>query len=257
MNFLELLSRPELIVAHRGANSLAPENTLSALKKSIGRADFIEIDTQLSKDGIAIIMHDDTLLRTTNVSQLSEFDSKKPYKVSDFMYDELKGLDYGSWFYRDKTQAEPLLTLHDALVFIKENNLFLNLEIKDISSAFGDKEVVDTVVKEINDTICSDRVLISSFRHEYLKLIKTKLHIPTAALVEDAHPKELISYLRALEVDGYCLNDELVQRDSVEMLREAGFFVGVYSVNSVIRSHELFEMGVNFVFSDSLYKDKI
>ena len=80
---------------------------------------------------------------------------------------------------------------------------------------------------------------------------------PTAALVEDAHPKELISYLRELGVDGYCLNDELVHRGSVEMLREEGFFVGVYTVNSAIRSHELFEMGVNFVFSDSLYKDKI
>ena len=253
MNFLELLSRPALIVAHRGANSLAPENTLSALKKSIGRADFIEIDTQLSKDGIAIIMHDDTLLRTTNVSQLVEFDLKKPYKVSDFTFDELKSLDYGSWFYREKAQAEPLLTLHDALMFIKENNLFLNLEIKDISSAFGDEEVVESVVKEINDTLCGDRILISSFRHEYLKLIKTKLHIPTAALVEDTHPKELISYLRELGVDGYCLNDELVDKKSVAMLREEGFFVGVYTVNSAIRSHELFEMGVNFVFSDSLY----
>ncbi|ABB44509.1 Glycerophosphoryl diester phosphodiesterase [Sulfurimonas denitrificans DSM 1251] len=256
MNFLELLNKPELIVAHRGANSLSPENTLNALKKSIGRADFIEIDTQLSKDGIAIIMHDDTLLRTTNVSQLSEFDSKKPYRVCDFTFEELKRLDYGSWFYTDNSKAEPLLTLHDALIFIKENNLFLNLEIKDISYAFSDNEVVEKIVKEINDIQCSDRVLVSSFRHEYLKIIKTKLHIPTAALAEDSHPKELLSYLRGLGVDGYCLNDELVDKKSVEMLREAGFFVGVYTVNSTLRSHVLFEMGVNFIFSDSLYKDK-
>ncbi|HUH43275.1 MAG TPA: glycerophosphodiester phosphodiesterase family protein [Sulfurimonas sp.] len=257
MNFLELLSKPALIAAHRGANSLSPENTLSALKKSIGRADFIEIDTQLSRDGVAIIMHDDTLLRTTNVSKIEAFDSKKPYRVKDFTFDELKGLDYGSWFYKNNAKTEPLLTLHDALMFIKENNLFLNLEIKDMSGAFDDEEVVDTVIKEINDTQCSDRILISSFRHEYLKMIKTKLHIPTAALVEDSHPKELLSYLRELGVDGYCLNDELVDEKSVEMLKEAGFFVGVYTVNSTARSRELFEMGVNFIFSDSLYKDKV
>lgn len=257
MNFLELLNKPALIAAHRGANSLAPENTLSALKESILRADFIEIDVQLSKDGVAIIMHDETLLRTTNVSKIAEFDSKKPYRVSDFTFDELKRLDYGSWFYKEKVQVEPLLTLHVALMFIKENNLFLNVEIKDISSSFSDEEVVERIVKEIKDAQCSDRILISSFRHEYLKMIKTKLYIPTAALVEDSHPKELLSYLREFRVDGYCLNDELVDEKSVEMLRNAGFFVGVYTVNSALRSHQLFEIGVNFIFSDSLYKEKV
>jgi len=257
MNFLELLNKPALIAAHRGANSISPENTLSALKKSIGRADFIEIDVQLSRDGVAIIMHDETLLRTTNVSKIAEFDSKKPYRVSDFTFDELKKLDYGSWFYKEKSQKESLLTLHVALMFIKENNLFLNVEIKDMSAAFGDEEVVQNITKELNHAGCSDRILISSFRHEYLKSIKTKLPIATAALVEDSHPKELLSYLRELGVDGYCLNDELVDEQSVAMLREAGFFVGVYTVNSLSRLHVLSDMGVNFIFSDSLYRDKI
>lgn len=258
MKFLELLNKANLIAAHRGARSIAPENTLLALGKSIGKCDFIEIDVQLSKDGRLIVMHDETLERTTNVSQIASFLSRKPYNVSDFTLDELRGLDYGSWFYKDKKRQEPLLTLNGALKFIKENNMLLNIEIKDMSSKFGDKEVVGAVTREIKESGTMDSVLISSFRHEYLKIIKGKLpDVPTAALVEGKHPPKLLEYLRELKVDGYSLNNELVDKQSVEMLREAGYFVGVYTVNDAKRAKELFGMSVNCIFSDSLEKKEV
>jgi glycerophosphoryl diester phosphodiesterase len=85
--------------------------------------------------------------------------------------------------------------------------------------------------------------------------MKEKLpDVPTAALVEGKHPQKLLEYLRGLKVDAYNLNDELVDKESVEKLREAGFFVGVYTVNDAKRAKELFNMGVNCVFSDSLAK---
>ncbi len=257
MNFLELLNKTNLIAAHRGARSLAPENTLTALKKSIGKCDFIEIDVQLSKDGRLVVMHDETLERTTNVSEIETFASRKPYSVSDFTLDELRELDYGSWFYRDKKHQEPLLTLKSALLFIKENNALLNIEIKDMSGKFGDEEVVDAVIYEIKESGTMDSILISSFRHKYLKIMKEKFpDVPTAALVEGKHPQKLLEYLRELKVDGYSLNNELVDKESVEMLKEAGFFVGVYTVNDVKRAKELFSMGVNCIFSDSLKKKR-
>lgn len=258
MKFLELLKKNNLIAAHRGARSLAPENTLLALKSSLGRCDFIEIDVQLSKDGVLIVMHDDTLERTTNVSEIDSFTSRKPYRVCDFTFDELRTLDYGSWFYKDKNHKEPLLTLTHTLAFIKENNLFLNIEIKDMRSCFRDEEVVGAVVDEIKKSSAHERVLISSFRHEYLKLIKEKLaDVPRAALVENEHPLNLLEYLRELGASGYNLNNELVDKESVKKLREAGFFVGVYTVNDVKRAKELFDMGVNCVFSDSLEKKEV
>ncbi|OHD96442.1 MAG: glycerophosphodiester phosphodiesterase [Sulfurimonas sp. RIFCSPHIGHO2_12_FULL_36_9] len=258
MKFLELLNQTGLIAAHRGARSIAPENTLIALKNSIGKCDFIEIDVQLSQDGVAVIMHDDTLERTTNVNEIDVFKSRKPYRVCDFTVDELRTLDFGSWFYGDKNHKEPLLTLHDALKFIKENGLFLNIEIKDMHSCFSDEAVVETVVKEIKESDTHELVLISSFRHEYLKIMKEKLpDVPTAALVEGKHPDRVFEYLRGLKVDTYNLNDELVDKESVEKLREAGFFVGVYTVNDAKRAKELFGMGVNCVFSDSLTKIEV
>jgi glycerophosphoryl diester phosphodiesterase len=96
-------------------------------------------------------------------------------------------------------------------------------------------------------------VMFSSFRHEYLPLCKERLaNVPTAALVEDVHPANLIEYLKSLHVDGYHMNDELAEKESVQKLRKAGFFVNVYTVNDPLRAKELFEMGVNGVFTDFL-----
>jgi glycerophosphoryl diester phosphodiesterase len=243
MNFLKLFEKPSLIAAHRGARSVAPENTLKALKMSLGHCDFIEIDVQLSKDYVPIIMHDDTLERTTNVKSLEQFKSRKPYFVHDFTFEELKQLDYG--------EGESLLTLHAALSFIKENNFFINVEIKDAKSEFKDQEVVKRVLKEIIALKVEERVLISSFRHAYLPLCKQILpNLATAALVEDIHPKNLLNYLKKLGVEAYHMNDELVDKETISKLKNAGFFVNIYTVNDTTRQKELFQMGVNGVFSD-------
>ncbi|MCK5110603.1 MAG: glycerophosphodiester phosphodiesterase [Arcobacteraceae bacterium] len=255
MNFLELFNKHGLIAAHRGARAICPENTMSALKSSIGHCDFIEIDVQLSRDGVAIIMHDETLERTTNVAKIDAYKNRIPYRVCDFTFKELSSLDYGSWFYKDDgyTHSEPLLSLHDALHFIKKHQLFLNIEIKDMHKYFDDEYVVSTILKEIDDLQIQNLILLSSFRHEYLSLCKKKmLNIPTAVLVKNRHPSSLIEYLNTLQADAYHLNDELVDKATVAKLQEAGFFVNVYTVNDLIRREQLFNMGVNGVFSDFL-----
>ena len=155
MNFLELFKKKSLIAAHRGASSIAPENTFIAMKKSVGHCDFIEIDVQLSSDGVAVIMHDETLQRTTNVDKLEVYKSRLSYNVCDFSFDELSGLDYGD--------GETLLTLKRALEFIKENALYLNIEIKDVKKNFSDEQIVSTVLDEIEKLEVQNQVLISSF----------------------------------------------------------------------------------------------
>jgi glycerophosphoryl diester phosphodiesterase len=143
MNFLELLKKPNLIAAHRGDRSQKPENTLSALASSIGKCDFIEIDVQLTKDLIPVIIHDDTLGRTSDVSEIKKFEDRRPWRVSDFTLKELQSLDFGSWF---NHEYEPILTLEKALSFVKEQHLFLNIEIKDMSSTFADEIVVQIIL---------------------------------------------------------------------------------------------------------------
>ena len=116
---------------------------------------------------------------------------------------------------------------------------------------FSDEKVVNSVLDEVVRMDAKGSVLISSFRHEYLKIFKEIVPtILTAALVEEKHPKRLFEYLRELKVDAYHLNDELVDKKTTQELREAGFIVGVYVVNDAKRAKELFDIGVNYVFSD-------
>lgn len=242
MNFLELLNIGNIVGAHRGASSVAPENTMRALVASAGCSDFIEIDVQLSSDGKALIFHDDTLERTTNLT--------KPIRVSKLSFAELSELDYGSWF---DGKNEPILTLSNTLRFIKENNLFLNIEIKDIHNFFSDIQVVDTVFKEIKKYQVESQVIISSFWCEYLLLCKEiDSDVPTALLVEKKHPENLINFLKELKVDAYNMSDELVDSQLVKELKDSGFYVGVYTINNPSRQKKLFEMGVNAVFKDNI-----
>ena len=253
MSFLELFKKPGLIGAHRGSRGSHPENTLSALRHSVGHCDFLEVDVQLSSDKVAVILHDDTLERTTDIKDIDAYKTRIPYKLSDFSYEELASLDYGSWYYADEIRPEPLLTLRRVLKFVKDNSLYINIEIKDLHNSISDKEVISIILDEIKDSKTQEFILISSFRHEYLSLSKElNPNLPTAALVYEKHPKNLIEYLKSLNADAYHFNNKLVDAKTIKKLKEAGYFVNIYTVNDPIRRQQLFDMGVNGVFSDYL-----
>jgi len=250
MNFLELFKKPNLIAAHRGNSLQKAENTLSALVSSIGKCDFIEIDVQFTKDLVPVIIHDDTLTRTSNISEVEEFKGRKPWRVSDFTEEELQSLDFGSWF---NHEYEPILTLEKALSFAKEQHLYLNIEIKNMSNIFADEIVVQVIIDMIKKTQTKHLVLLSSFYHPYLPMCKKlSSKISTAALQAYKHPSDFIYYLHTLKVDAYHPQDNITNKKTVENLREAGFFVNVFTVNKTKRQKELFDWGVNGVFTDIL-----
>jgi glycerophosphoryl diester phosphodiesterase len=250
MNFLKLFEKRTLLGAHRGANSVAPENTLLAMKKSLGKCDFIEIDVTLSRDGVAVVFHDDTLERTTNVENLEVFKNREPYNVGDFTYEELNSLDYGN--------GQKLLSLKIALEFVRENSIYLNIELKDLKKRFEDKTVVSIVLEEIASAKVSEQVLISSFVCEYLPLVKEMSpNIPTALLIEDSIPQNLVERLRNLKVDACHLAKTLLSYECLMELREAGFYVGAYVVNDEKEQEYLTCIGVNLIITDCLLQEEL
>ena len=105
-------------IAHRGASSYAPENTRAAFDMAINMGvKHIELDVHSSKDGRLVVIHDDTLDRTTNGSG----------KVTDYTLKELKTLDAGSWF-DHKYSGEKLSTLEEILDEYK-SEAYLHVEI--------------------------------------------------------------------------------------------------------------------------------
>ncbi len=269
MNFLELFTKPSLIAAHRGDRSIKPENTLSALRSSIGKCDFIEIDVQLSRDKIPVILHDKTLGRTSNVRELDSFAKRYPWWVKDFTISELQYLDFGSWFYQEDpfgcidagnvhlpktgSQYEPLLTLEAVLLFAKEEEVFVNVEIKGMCDWMPDGDVVAIIADVIKKLQVEPLILISSFHHAYLPTCKKLLpDIPTAILLEKKVPKNLIAYLELLQADVYHFDDKYINEETVKRVREAGYFVNTYTVNDSLRQKKLFSWGVNGIITDYL-----
>ena len=127
MLFWKNFNKNNLIVAHRGWRSEYPENTLLAFQASLGHCDFIELDVAFTKDGEAVIIHDDTLTHTSNATALSEFSS--PYNVSDYTYEQLSKLDMSSWFcpLHDNEavpcEVQRMLKLEEVLAFCKKYHL--------------------------------------------------------------------------------------------------------------------------------------
>lgn len=254
------------IIAHRGARSLAPENTLTAGMQAfeIG-ADGWELDVAMSADGEPILLHDDTLERTSNAAQV--FPDRQPWSVYDFTLDELNQLDFGSWFVesdpfqqaaQDKLSEDdlksylglPLTTLADALQFTSDNQWWVNVEIKDASGTHADRVIVSKVVGLIDELAMQDQVLISSFNHDYLRQVKTiNPAIATGALVNKV-VADPVGLMRELDAQAFHPGKNVTYAKQVQELRAAGYGVNVWTVNEEAEMLELIEMGVTGIITD-------
>jgi glycerophosphoryl diester phosphodiesterase len=255
-----------LNIAHRGARSLAPENTLAAARKALEiGADLWELDVAMTSDGVLFIVHDDTLERTSNVRQL--FPDRKPFSNHLFTWDEVQQLDFGSWFVATDpfkqiaagkvTQAEQAgyrgekaPTLREALAFTKDHNWRINVEIKDLSGTPGDAMVAEKVVALIDELGMADRVLISSFNHTYLERVKkANPKITTGALVEKADP-DPIALLKRLNAQAYNPRAGAISPSEIGKLRDAGFDVYIWTVNDESTMKQLVDARASGIFTD-------
>lgn len=255
-----------LNIAHRGARSLAPENTLAAARKAIEiGADMWELDVALTSDGEIILIHDDTFERTTNIAEV--FPSRKKDKIHTFSMEEVRKLDFGSWFNATDpfkqiaagavSKAEqqsfvglPPTTLREALTLTRDAKWRVNVEIKDVTGTPSDKDIVEKVVTLIGELKMVDSVMISSFNHAYIQRVKAaNPAIATAALVDrpDADPAALVKRLGAF---GYNPNTKYTNPDMVKALRQKGVEVFVWTVNDEPTLKALVEAGASGIFTD-------
>jgi glycerophosphoryl diester phosphodiesterase len=156
------ISKP-LIIAHRGASALAPENTMASFELAYtSGADGIELDVMFSKDEELVVIHDDTVDRTTNGSG----------RVSDFTLRTLRGLDAGSVF-AGAFRGEHLPSLAEVYEHLG-GKLLINVELKNYASPFD--SLTQKVIKLTQDFKLVDSVLLSSFNP--LNLSRAKRQLP-------------------------------------------------------------------------------
>ncbi|MEJ8647411.1 glycerophosphodiester phosphodiesterase family protein [Streptomyces sp. MS1.AVA.3] len=161
-------------VAHRGASSYAPENTLASIDAAERLGfEWVENDVQRTKDGELVILHDNSLARTTDVEQV--FPGRSPWNVSDFTLNEIEKLDAGSWF-GPKFRGERVPTLEDYMDEVENNDQSLLMELKSPELYPGIELQTLTELRRagwLDKKHVKRRLIIQSFNADAIKTVHT------------------------------------------------------------------------------------
>ena len=223
------------ILAHRGGGSLAPENTLGAIRlgASLGFKG-VEFDVMLAGDGTPVLIHDETLERTTNGRGI----------VAGTPYSVLGRLNAGN--------GEPVPTFEQAARLCRELGLWANVEIKPARG--HERATGEAVAKMAADLWRGDALppILSSFSSEALARARdASPDLPRGLLVGKV-PVDWSSRLRELAcVALHCDHRHLAQA-SAAAIRAAGYALLVYTVNEAADARRLFEWPVDCVVTDAL-----
>lgn len=216
------------LFAHRGGGMLAPENTLEAIRagQSLGYSAH-EIDVKLSLDGVALLLHDETLDRTTSGNG----------RPADMNWEQLKGL---------------VPSYEEAARLFQSRGTRVNVEIKPtpgFDRLTGEKVALAT--RELWPD-AKGSVFFSSFSFEALVAAKAAApEIPRAWLISH-FTKADWPRLAALEAVALHTNHKSFELAQVARLHDAGYRVNLYTVNEVERAEMLLSSGVDGLFTDNL-----
>lgn len=182
-------------VAHRGASGYAPENTLAAADRAAALdIDWVETDVQRTRDGVLVLMHDESLERTTNARRL--FPDRAPWRVADFTSKEVARLDAGSWFGSDFA-GERVPTLGRFLDRLTRNGQKLLLELKNPGLYPG---IEREVLGELGDRGWLDRsglrsrLVVQSFDADSVRTVHQQEPAVKTGFLGSPDTSELASY---------------------------------------------------------------
>jgi glycerophosphoryl diester phosphodiesterase len=230
-----LIAHDFIVIGHRGAAGLAPENTLQSFALALQwGCPMLELDVYASsyENGVTelIVIHDAKLNRTTSGRGA----------VSEYSIERLRTLDAGNG------QQIPLLSEVVSLVRQHEQTarhpITLNIELKGPDTALPTADFLSAEPKL--------PVLISSFNHKELQLFREQAaNVPVAPLY-DRYRSDWHTTATKLGASAVNLSAKIVTSERVRAMQRAGFAVFVYTVNSLEEGLQLKEMGVNGIFTD-------
>ena len=230
------------IFAHRGGGKLAPENTLAAIHvgQSLGFRGH-EFDVKLSKDKVSLLLHDDTLERTTNGKG----------RASDLDWAELEKLDAGDW-HSEAYLGTRIPSFAQAAHQLRSKGTMANVEIKPTPGF--DRETGTHVATEAAKLWEDVEVkpLLSSFSFEALVAAKEAAPALPRGWLTDDFTGEDWKRLKRLRVVSMHTNYKKLREDDVVRLKGEGYRVMVYTVNEVETAERLFDLGVDGLFTDNL-----
>ena len=230
-------------VAHRGASGHAPENTMAAFHKGFEmKADYIEIDVQMTKDGELIAIHDTTVDRTTNGTGA----------VGSLTFEEIRQLDAGSWF-GPEFAGEKVPTFEEILdAFRGKIGILIELKAPELYPGIEEK-VAEALIERNLHNPNNEKIIIQSFNHESMQTSKELLpNVPHGVLagaswanVTDEQLAEFATY-----ADYFNPNMNIVTHDMVADVHDADMKIYPYTSRSQEQALRLFDLGVDGIITD-------
>ncbi len=227
------------ILAHRGGGTLAPENTLAALRCALAQGfRAVEFDVMALADGDLVLMHDPERGRTVAGSG----------SVAACTAAELAAADAGSWFSAEFA-GEPVPSFAAAAAFCVRHGLWMNAEIKPVPGA---ESATGALVGAACAALPPGSVLLSSFSEAALRAAQRAAPTVPRGLLVEAVPPDWRARLDALQAVALHARAERLTAAQAQAVKAAGFGLLVYTVNDPDFARRLFALGVDAVCTDRL-----
>ncbi|MBI3036419.1 hypothetical protein HYY73_01500 [Candidatus Woesearchaeota archaeon] len=216
-------------IGHRGAAALEPENTLRGFRKAIELGvDYVEFDVHRCKSGELVVIHDETVDRTTNGKGF----------VADLTLQQLKKLDAG--------KGETIPTLQEAIDICK-GKVKMYIELKA-------KELEDDIVAAILENGIVEDVIVKSFFHEYSKKVKEiaaakKLPLKTGILIV-GNPVNIVEVAKAAKADFVSSNHYFTDERMAKLVKQAGLGMTVWNCDTEYDIQRMLELNVDMIASN-------
>lgn len=243
-----------LVIAHRGASELAPENTLAAFQRAMDDgADGVEFDVRLAKDGVAVVFHDASLDRT----------ARREGRVIDFTSAELARIDVGSWFNQvARKKADPAFSsqtvssLAQVLEFLKDFKGLIYVELKCKDSEI--EKLTRVVCEAVEDSPLIGQIIVKSFKLAAIPRIRLLCPaVRTAALFAPKimtilrKEKHLVNIADEFGADELSLHYSLATRKLMEKAEKGNLPVTIWTADNPRWIKRGIKLGLNAIITNN------
>lgn len=216
-----------LVIGHRGAAGLAPENTLESLEAGAAAgADMLEFDVRLTKDKVLVLVHDFHTYRT----------HKKLNLISRTSYNKLLDVTNG-----DVVRLEEVLDIYFG-------KIMLNIELKSKGSG---KELIKLLKKHyISNPDDWQKFLISSFKATELTSVRKHAPLAQLAMLHSENPFTFVAVDKLIKLSAVGFHKYYTNKLALEIAKKAGIFCYVYTIDSVGSAKQYTEIGIEGIVTD-------
>lgn len=226
------------IIAHRGASSIAPENTMPAFQHAYELGvEGIETDVHLTKDSVPVLIHDERVERTTNGFGY----------VKDFTFQQLKQLDAGAWFSIAFSHT-PIISLDEFLAWAQFKPLHLHIELK--NNKINYKHLEEIVFEMVSYYRLQEQTTLSTFNCHSIKRLSMFKDDINIALLTSKQRQNLCAYTYELGARALHIKYPLLQQQLINQCQSKHIPIRVFTVNTLAHMLQCFRQKCDGIFTD-------